>query len=92
VVSCIVCDKELELSFRGDSEKNSRQCHNAVMFSSGGNYGSTVWDPCNGRLELLVNICDECITRKKDQVTLVTIHRPLPEVTYSPWDPEADQG
>lgn len=86
---CFVCDKELQLVDPGFKE-DSAQCNDALMFSSSGNYGSTVYDPIGGRTELLINICDACIVLKKDRVLVATIERPLPIVSYAPWNPEED--
>lgn len=85
---CFSCDKELESAFGGSMAESDPQCSGAVMFSASGNYGSTIFDPCGGKVEMVINICDECVTLKKDRVLIATVERPLPIVSYAPWDPE----
>lgn len=86
---CFSCGKELELVF-ATSREESHQCNDAVMFSSPGTYGSTVYDPVGGRSELVINICDECLVKKQDRVLIATTERPLPIVSYAPWDPDQE--
>lgn len=63
------------------------QCDDAVMFEAHGNYGSTVFDPMDGRKSLLINVCDACLVQRRDRVHLVTTERPLPTYTSETWQP-----
>lgn len=82
---CAVCGEEMTNVF---TEAES-QPHKGLMFTSSGNYGSTVFDPFDGSY-LLVIICDDCITNlAREQKVYVsekevkTIFAPL-----KPYDPE----
>lgn len=69
VLPCIVCGKQLAASMEG-----VREPYPGTVFSSHGNYGSTVFDPALGHTEYLsVNICDDCLTAAaaKQHVQLV---------------------
>lgn len=85
---CFVCDKELEAAFGGSMSENDPQCSGALLFTASGNYGSTIFDPRIDEVELLINICDECVKAKKERVLVATIARPLPVVSYEPWNPD----
>lgn len=61
----------------------------AVMFKAPGNYGSRIFDP-RGPVEMVINVCDDCVKLKRDRVLIATTERPLPVVSYEPWDPEKD--
>lgn len=62
---CIVCGRTLSRA----TDDYEAQPDDGVMFSTHGNYGSTVFDPMNGTT-LLINVCDECIVEagKKGRV------------------------
>jgi hypothetical protein len=84
---CIVCSKKLEPAFRGDS--TSTQPLNALAFEGRGAYGSE-FDPMDGRLSLLINVCDECLKTKGEEgsVVMVTQERPkLPAPTFEAYRP-----
>lgn len=53
---CIVCGKQLQNEF----ETATNQPRDGCAFQSHGHYGSTVWDPMDGRF-LEFNVCDECL-------------------------------
>ena len=63
VLPCIVCDKPLKpietdiMNIPDDSN----------VFRTYGQYGSTVFDPMDGTF-LEINICDECVKKKKDSI------------------------
>lgn len=80
---CFTCGKELDPVWEGSKS----QYNDAMMFESHGNYGSTVFDPFDSRLSLLIQICDPCVVERKDRVIHVTTTRPLPECTFEPWEP-----
>jgi hypothetical protein len=62
---CIICDKELDAVA---PEFQTNQPYDAVSFIAYGQYGSTVFDPCDGRGTYLeVNICDECLIKKRGE-------------------------
>lgn len=61
--TCLVCDKELEF--------DNNFTYGATIWKSNGNYGSTVFDPLHGNEHLEAFVCDECLLRKKSQMTLV---------------------
>ena len=57
-VDCVVCGKRLEPVF--DCLHN--QPNDGIVFTSQGNYGSTVFDPFDGTA-VSVNICDSCFKK-----------------------------
>lgn len=63
---CIICEKSLEDI---DLEQEHNQPYGGTVFSSTGNYGSTVWDPTSpfSREFLELNICDDCLTNCADK-------------------------
>jgi hypothetical protein len=65
---CIVCGREL-LNVFADMVEN--QPDSGIACTSGGNYGSTVFDPMNGEY-LELNICDPCLTRAGEQGRVLT--------------------
>lgn len=84
---CFVCDKELDGAFGGLMSEDDPTCAGAVLFKSSGNYGSSIFDP-RGPVQMVINICDDCIKLKRDRVLIATTERPLPVVSYEPWNPE----
>jgi hypothetical protein len=54
----MVCGKELRNVF----SETANQPEEGTAFQSGGHYGSTIWDPMDGRI-LEINICDPCLRR-----------------------------
>lgn len=87
---CIVCGVQLESAVVYENptyESAVNQPYKGTAFISHGHYGSTVWDPCTGEdLFIEITICDECLTKKKDDVLLAS--RNVKEVTsYRPWNP-----
>lgn len=74
--TCIICDRTLEaepmdgLTITG--------VYDGLIFRATGNFGSTIFDPMPTQREevLQVIICDECIKRKIEYVTLIrTVQR-----------------
>jgi hypothetical protein len=55
---CIVCRRELENLF--PREVSTNQPNGACTFTSHGQYGSTVFDECDGS-KLEINVCDDCL-------------------------------
>lgn len=91
MITCFACGSELELLWP-DEPTLPPQCHDAVMFKASGNYGSTVYDPAApGRQSpehLLINVCDGCLIRRADRVTLVKERIMRPRLVCEPWRPE----
>ena len=52
-LKCVICDKKLE-------NVTDTQPYCGVAFSSGGNYGSRVYDPMDGSI-IEICVCDECL-------------------------------
>lgn len=87
-LSCIACGKKLECVFpEPDDDDFAVQPYRATMFTSHGNYGSTVFEPSDGTF-LEINVCDDCLTAAAGQgrVTHATPVRFPPESTRAPWD------
>jgi hypothetical protein len=63
----------------------------ALMFDAGsGHYGSGVWDTMNSWRSLAINVCDDCLTARRDRVAVVERTPPArPEVQFVQWDPQA---
>lgn len=59
---CIVCGRELRNVF----DEADNQPNDGVVFTSHGNYGSTVFDDFIGQ-HLEVNLCDPCLVRAGEQ-------------------------
>lgn len=83
---CFCCGKALAPAMRGVRLKASGQPSDAVMCSTYGNYGSTVFDP-NGVAaaysdKLYFNICDSCLVSNRDRVMHVREIRQSPELEY----------
>lgn len=64
---CIVCGKYLEHVFPDISVVEGNQPNDGTAFYSKGHYYSTFWDPMDGTY-IEINICDECLTDKKDKI------------------------
>lgn len=88
---CIICGKELE-SINPDAEWPEQPVH-ATSFTSGGHYGSGVFDSM-GRDYIQINVCDEDLraAAKANRVLLGTPVRaetpPPAYETFKPYEPE----
>lgn len=86
-LSCIVCGRELlNVTFFKDAVN---QPSGGTTFRTRGHYGSTVFDDM-GRTELMINICDVCMTAKARQGLILHVtpsHAPPPPSTYKTWQP-----
>jgi len=63
----------------------------AIDFRATGNYGSRIWDPLDETLSMCIFVCDSCIIKYKDRVTIKTHRRSytlVKEVSYEDWDKE----
>lgn len=62
---CICCEKAIR--FDGNYANNAGHLYDATIWTTNGNYGSTVFDPCSMSAThdtLEVIICDECLQKK----------------------------
>ena len=76
---CIVCDKLLYRVL----DDYELQPNDAVMCSTTGNYGSTVFDPM-GQQTLHFNICDTCIVKLRDKGVIALADKRYPSAIV-PW-------
>ena len=63
------------------------QPYEATAFTSGGHYGSTVYDPMSDYRHLRIIICDKCLLEHKAQVQEVFITPRASVHNYESWDP-----
>lgn len=79
-----MCKKQLERAF---SDIDHHPAGGAV-FTSKGNYGSTVWDEgwTSGR-SLHIIICDECLVVEAEDVLVMNAF-PTTRFTYQAWEPD----
>jgi hypothetical protein len=78
-IPCIVCNVELNNINPPDIQPNG-----GLEFTSGGHYGSTVFDPMNGE-KLSIVVCDECVenAQQDDRV----FHSDCPQARTRSWTP-----
>ena len=68
LLPCIVCGKVHESSDSGyKGPKPSFQQHDATVFSTVGNYGSTFWDSFDNEHCVIV-VCDECLRAHPERI------------------------
>ncbi|KKM79706.1 hypothetical protein LCGC14_1347180 [marine sediment metagenome] len=67
---CVVCGRTLQNVFEGSVNQPS----GGLAFTSGGHYGSTVYDPFNDE-SLELNICDECLTKASSTLRILRYKR-----------------
>lgn len=72
IPNCICCNKELENISPVPKNEDFNQPYGATTFMTHGHYGSTVFDPMNPSVWLEINVCDECLTERQEQVLHVT--------------------
>lgn len=75
---CIICGTKLQACFDYVAQPDD-----GVMCSTSGNYGSTVYDPFDGRF-LAFNICDECLVIAGQQGRLMESRRSRPVWALTP--------
>jgi hypothetical protein len=74
--NCLVCLKPLQGALRGDTKQEFREPPgHALIFTSIGNYGSTVFDNPGEQLE--ISICDDCIVERSKYILHIA-----EEITY----------
>ena len=86
MLPCIVCNKPLKSAI--NNPQSPVQPASGLTFEGNGAYGSN-FDPMDGRLSLIINLCDDCIETKGKEglVLLRTTQRPVhPEPSYAPYD------
>jgi hypothetical protein len=88
---CFVCNKKLESSWGEPFNDYTNTPHAGTIFTSHGNYGSTVFDPMDAPEDLEITICDTCLVSLRERVYLRIDYREppkvLPKPTYKKWDP-----
>jgi hypothetical protein len=70
-----------------DNKHWPEQPYKATIFTSGGHYGSTVYDPMSQLRHLRIIICDKCLVMHKDVVQEVFVTPRSSRYAYEPWDP-----
>lgn len=75
---CFVCEKSLD-----SVHEDTVQPYFGLVFSSGGNYGSGIFDPLHGKNRLVITICDECVTERLERVFVQAVKRVPDNVTYT---------
>lgn len=94
IAPCFKCGREFEPA----GADGGVQPYGGTMFTSHGNYGSTVWDdltPFGGPdRHLLVLLCDHCVREAADagRVVLSTARTQPTTWEHAPWRPEPDEG
>lgn len=80
---CIRCDKPLKAACGGPTNQPSE----GLSFTTGGHYGSTVFDMRGGYLD--ISVCDACVAEcaAKGMVARVYATKPLVEFTVTKFDP-----
>lgn len=82
-LNCIVCDKELTSAIPDGMGEN--QPYQGTVFTSGGHYGSTVWDPMSDTF-LEITVCDECLMNAaEDGRVLKGVPVRTTSTKYLPW-------
>lgn len=74
---CLVCGVELDVS--DPAKTGSLSCSDGVIYSTSGNYGSTVLDD-DGTIVFV--ICDACLVKRRDRLRAYTVRRPRPRPTW----------
>lgn len=61
-MKCILCKTQIEPALSNDDELIPPL--RAVVFSSSGNFGSTVFDPMTSSLQIEIFMCDSCLEKE----------------------------
>ncbi len=70
--SCFRCGVEFDTSYR-----NGPKDWPGVIFDAHGNWGSTVFDPCDDPIGFLrIRICDRCVIENKNKIALFKAELP----------------
>ena len=62
--NCICCEKSIKHCGPDGEDCFSNPPNDATVWTSHGNYGSTLYDPMDGKDTLETFICDECLKKK----------------------------
>src|SRR5574339_96154 len=89
-INCFKCNGELESVWHASPEEVPVQPHKGVMFLSGGNYGSQVWDPCTSTLSLRIIICDACLMENSSNALVMRKIFVSDKYEYEPFNPSWD--
>lgn len=72
---CFMCSKVLQVieECRNDTSPNLAIVPpaDATRWNAYGNFGSRIWDPCDGKSFLSIAICDECLLTHADRALVV---------------------
>lgn len=72
MLPCFVCGKTFQNAFpEADNQPDA-----GTEFRTYGHYGSTFWDSFDGE-ELVLNICDDCLSERKDRLAQHKRYRPV---------------
>jgi hypothetical protein len=88
---CFVCGTKLESALGAKGDKFGNLPDGATVFSSHGNYGSTVYDPIFLEEHLEINLCDRCLQEHPELVARVEPISQPKEYRYQKWRPNDDQ-
>lgn len=83
VIPCFKCGYVAEPV----DKKFPEQPYGATAFTSGGHYGSTVYDPMSQFRHLRIIICDKCLLDHRTEVQEVFVTPRASVHNYEPWDP-----
>jgi len=75
---CLICEKAIEA--------DDVAVRDATIWTSRGNFGSTVYDPVDGGSYLEALLCDECLRRKKGLIEEVVVRQVTEVVERHPPD------
>jgi hypothetical protein len=64
---CLICENRIAV--------DDMSVTNATIWTSGGNFGSGVYDPCNASVFLEAIICDACLLEKQALVEEVVVQK-----------------
>lgn len=84
MIPCFKCGYVPESVDRGHWPE---QPYEATIFTSGGHYGSTVYDPMSQYRHLRIIICDKCLLEHKAEVQEVFVTPRASQYEYTAWDP-----
>jgi len=93
-LACIRCGSTLPPSVSGGGDDTPPA--DGLLFTSYGNYGSTVYDPQgNGQEYLVVVLCDSCAVSQAAERNVMRICKPLPQAPppsryRGPWVPDQE--
>ena len=82
--NCICCEKSIGSALYNPEEDTlDGPPDDATVWSTNGNFGSTVFDPIDSKLRLELFVCDQCLREKSHMVYAAkTINKPT--TVYEP--------